>query len=61
MVEVRGLAPEDSCTHDIMVLIRWHNRNVAVPLSQLSVIDADEFTTEAIADWQYWLAQGYRF
>ena len=60
-VEVRGLAPEDSCAHDMLVLIRWHGRNVAVPLSQLTAIDADESTVEAITDWHYWLAQGYCF
>jgi hypothetical protein len=60
-VEVRGLAPEDSCAHDMLVLIRWHDRNVAVPLSQLTAIDADESTVEAIGDWHYWLAQGYCF
>lgn len=60
-VEVRGLAPEDSCAHDMLVLIRWHSRNVAVPLSQLLAIDPYESTREAIGDWQYWLAQGYCF
>jgi hypothetical protein len=60
-VEVRGLAPEDSCAHDMRVLIRWHDRNVAVPLSQLTAIDADETTAGAITDWHYWLAQGYCF
>ena len=60
-VEVCGLAPEDSCAHDMLVLICWHGRNVAVPLSQLSAIDADESTVEAIGDWHYWLAQGYCF
>jgi len=60
-VEVRGLAPEDSCAHDMLVLIRWHGRHVAVPLPQLTVFGADESTTEAIADWHYWLAQGYCF
>jgi Calcium binding len=60
-VDVRRLAPEDSCAHDMLVLIRWHNRNVAVPLSQLVTIDADESTIEAIGDWHYWLAQGYCF
>jgi calcium binding protein len=59
--EVRGLAPEDSCAHDMLVLIRWHGRNVAVPLSQLGAIDADQSTIEAIGDWHYWLAQGYCF
>jgi len=28
-VEVRSLAPEDSCAHDMLVLIRWHGRDVA--------------------------------
>src|SRR5208283_4750742 len=60
-VEVRGLAPEESCAHDMLVLIHWHSRNVAVPLSQLTAVDADESTVEAIADWHYWLAQGYCF
>ena len=60
-VEVRRLAPEDSCTHDMLMLIRWHGRNVAVPLFQLVAIDADESTVEAIGDWHYWLAQGYCF
>jgi Calcium binding len=48
-VDVRRLAPEDSCGHDMLVLIRWHNRNVAVPLSQLVTIDADESTIEVFA------------
>lgn len=60
-VEVRGLAPEDSCAHDMLVFILWHGRNVAVPLSQLTAIYADESTVEAIGDWHYWLAQGYCF
>lgn len=60
-VEVRRLAPEDSCVHDMLMLICWHARNVAVPLSQLTAIDADECTVEAIGDWHYWLAQGYCF
>src|SRR5262249_44803371 len=35
-VEVRRLAPEDACASDMLVLIRWHERNVAIPLSQLT-------------------------
>jgi Calcium binding len=42
-------------------LIRWHNRNVTAPFSQLLTIDTDESTIEAIGDWHYWLAQGYCF
>jgi hypothetical protein len=29
------MAPEDSCVHDMLVLIRWPGRNVIIPLSQL--------------------------
>lgn len=54
-VGVLRLAPEDACAGDMLVLIRWHGRNVAVPLSQLGAIDADESTIEAIGDWYYWL------
>jgi len=60
-VEVRRLVPEDACASDMLVLIRWHGRNVAIPLSQLTPLNADESSTEAIADWHYWLAQGYCF
>jgi Calcium binding len=60
-VEVRRMAPEDACSDDMLVLIRWQGRNMAAPLSQLTAIDADESTAEAIGDWHYWVAQGYRF
>ena len=60
-VEVQHLAPEDACVSDMLVLIRWQGRKMAVPLSQLTALDADESTTEAIGDWHYWVAQGYRF
>jgi len=58
-VEVIRMAPEDNCEHDMFVLVRWQGRKMAVPLSQLSAIDPDESTEEAIADWHYWIAQGY--
>jgi hypothetical protein len=59
--EVRRMAPEDACASDILVLIRWQGRNLAVPLSQLRAVGADEATVDAIADWHYWVAQGSRF
>jgi hypothetical protein len=34
---------------------------MAVPLSQLAAVDPDDSTAEAIADWHYWVAQGYCF
>ena len=60
-VEVRRMAPEDACSNEMLVLITWHGRKVAVPLSQLSPLEADESTAEAIGDWHYWIAQGYCF
>jgi len=60
-VEVRRMAPEEACSGDILVLIQWHGRKVAVPLSQLVPLRADESTVEAIGDWHYWVAQGYCF
>jgi hypothetical protein len=60
-VDVRGLASEDTCSGDMLVLIRWQGRTMAVQLSQLTAINPDESTREAIKDWHYWLAQGYCF
>ena len=52
------MAVEDACEHDMLVQIRWQGRKMAVPLSQLEAIGADESTQEAIGDWHYWVAQG---
>jgi hypothetical protein len=60
-VEVHGMAPEDACSADMLVLIRWQGRTMAVPLSQLVAIDPDQSAAEAIGDWHYWVAQGYCF
>ena len=60
-VEIRKMAPEDSCSADMLVMTRWNNRNLAVPLSQLKPIGVDESTRQAIEDWHYWNAQGYCF
>ena len=60
-VEVQRMAPEDVCSSEMLVLIRWQGRTMAVPLSQLVAIDPDQSTAEAIGDWHYWLAQGYCF
>ena len=41
-VEVRHMAPEESCSRDMLVLIRWKGRSLAVPLSQLAAVDPDK-------------------
>jgi hypothetical protein len=50
-VEVQRMAPEDARSADMLVLIRWHGRPLAVPLSQLVAIDPDQSSAEAIGDW----------
>lgn len=60
-VEVVGLAPEDECQHEMFVEMRWEQRTLAVPLSQLEGITADAPTQQAIEDWRYWVEQGYEF
>jgi len=59
LVEVLRMASDGVCEHDIFVQIRWSGRKLAVPLSQLSALDPDQSTAEAIGDWHYWVAQGY--
>jgi hypothetical protein len=60
VVEVLRMAPEDACMKDMLVLVRWQGRKLAVPLSQLTAVAPDEATEEAIGDWQYWVAYGYQ-
>jgi Calcium binding len=60
-VEAQRLAPEDACSADMLVLICWHGRTMAVPLSHLVALDPDQSSAEAIGDWHYWVAQGYCF
>lgn len=59
-VEIVGMAPEVEREHEMFVETPWEKRNLAVPLSQLKPIAAkDKETKEAIADWHYWVKQGY--
>ena len=60
-IEIKEMAPEDSCSSDMLVITRWQNRNVAVPLSQLKPVGVDESMTQAIEDWHYWITQGNCF
>ena len=59
--EVIGMPPEGECMHEMFVTIRWDDDELAVPLSQLKVIKADDETREALEDWHYWVEQGYEF
>lgn len=60
-VEVLRMAPDKACATDMLVLVRWQGRKLAVPLAQLTPVDPDESTEQAIGDWHYWVAQGYLF
>lgn len=59
-VEVVSMAPEEECEHEMFVRILWESRKLAVPLSQLKpAAKVDRDTKEAVADWHYWVEQGY--
>jgi Calcium binding len=60
-VEVIGMAPVEECEHEMFVEMRWDEEGLAVPLSQLKVIAADDQTREAVEDWLYWSKKGYQF
>ena len=61
IVQVLRMAPEEVCSADMLVLIRWQGRKLAVPLSQLAAVKVDESTANAIGDWHYWVSRGYLF
>jgi hypothetical protein len=60
-IEVVGMAPEEDCEHEMVVLTPWERRMLAVPLAQLEPLAADADTAQAIADWHYWVARGNEF
>ncbi len=58
-VEVIEMGPENECMREMFVTIRWNDRELAVPLAQLSVVKANAQTREAVEDWHYWVRMGY--
>jgi Calcium binding len=60
-VKVVGMAPESECEREMFVEIEWEKDRLAVPLIQLKPVKSDEDTEEAVADWYYWVEQGYLF
>jgi hypothetical protein len=60
-VTVTQMSGPENCENDMYVDILFNNKELATPLSQLKPIDADDDTDEAIADWHYWINQGYMF
>lgn len=57
------MAPEEECVREIFVVMRWEREGLAVPLSQLELIHAEDDgeTEEAVGDWLYWSKKGYQF
>ena len=60
-VTVLCMSGEALCEHDMYVDISWNGDPLAIPITQISPVDADGDTGEAIGDWHYWKAQGYLF
>ena len=55
------MAGEECCEHDMYVEISWKEKALAVPLSQIKPLNADDDTVEAVGDWHYWKDRGYTF
>ncbi len=60
-VKVLGTSPAEECEREIFVDIKWNDRELAVPLSQLEGIDINNETKQVIEDWHYWFKRGYEF
>jgi Calcium binding len=60
-VQVTGMADQDDCIAEIMVLIKYGKSHLAVPLDQLKCLSTDAQTCEAVDDWHYWVARGYAY
>jgi hypothetical protein len=61
VVEVTGMAAEDDCMQELMVLIKWDDEDLAVPLIQLESPSSTGLTKQVLADWKYWVNRGYMF
>ncbi len=63
-VTVTGMLDDDEAADspaEMQVEIKWQGRTLGVPLAQLQGVGVNAATAEAIADWQYWIAQGRQF
>jgi hypothetical protein len=60
-LEVVGLAPEDDCMNQMVIVAKSEGRSVHIPLSACVCREVSESTLRAVEDWQYWVARGYVF
>ena len=51
------------CSSTMLVQVKWKDRSLSVPLSQLELDEEsdDEDTLQAIGDWEYWVESGRAF
>jgi hypothetical protein len=59
--EVVGLAVEEDCMTEVLVMVKLGRSTVAVPLAQLKCLSDEEDTRQAVEDWHYWVGRGYRY
>jgi hypothetical protein len=45
---------------EMVGMVEWEGRTFGVPLAQLEPVEVNEETEQIIADWHYWVEQGYR-
>ena len=55
------MADEEDCLHEILVEVAYEDDTLSVPLAQLEPVEVAEATWQAVADWHYWVEQGYEF
>ena len=62
-VTVTGMGDINYCSSTMLVQVKWKNRSLSVPLSQLELDEEsdDENTLQAIGDWEYWVESGRAF
>lgn len=60
-VTVLGMMDDDDGLGEMIVEVEWRDCTMGIPLAQIKGISVDENTSEAIADWHYWVEHGYQF
>ena len=63
IVQVIGMASEDECKTDILAEVERPDEEeltvvLSVPLAEIEPVEGRVGRSQAIKDWQYWLAQG---
>ena len=61
VVQAMSMAHEDECEHEMYVTVVHNGEDLAVPLAQMESLSENPDTVEAVGDWHYWVARGYRF